>query len=359
MTEISPKKLLVIMGPTASGKSGLAIEIAKQYDSEIISADSRQVYRGMDIGTGKVTKEEQRAIPHHLLDVAEPCENYNVSHFVRDARVAMKVIWKRRKLPIICGGTGFWIQSLIENQALPNIPPDPKLREILGKLSKEELLDKLKELDPERAKTIDQNNPRRLIRAIEIVDYIPRHPREDGGLGSANIHGAHNRLNLRHDNSSTDGTWIPAFAGMTKQNMHRNAELNTNEKLFESSYILALCPPKDILDAKIRARLDERFKQGMIQEVEQLHQKGISWERLDSFGLEYRWISRFLKREISEETMKERLAFDIIHYAKRQMTWIRRWQRQSGDIHLAKTKEKALEEIRAFLEGAEKEELPS
>ena len=115
--------------------------------------------------------------------------------------------------------------------------------------------------------------------------------------------------------------------------------------------ILALCPPKGILDAKIRTRLEERLNEGMIQEGERLHGEGVSWERLESFGLEYRWISQFLKQEISEEVMKERLAFDIIHYAKRQITWIRRWQKLGGDIHIASTKEKALEEIRAFLKS--------
>ena len=320
------------MGPTSSGKSALAIDVAKRWNGEIISADSRQVYRGMDIGTGKVPRDHlqfattthyiSEGIPHHLLDVADPNDDYNISHFLRDARTAIEDIASRDKLPIICGGTGFWIQSLVENQTLPNIPPDLALRETLRKLPKEELLDKLKQLDPERINTIDQDNPRRLIRAIEIAHF------KEQGTGSKE---------------------------QQKLSPQKKHPIPPNSySLFIAPYslmILALCPPKEILDAKIRARLEERLDEGMIQEGERLHREGVSWEQLESFGLEYRWISRFLKQEISEEVMKERLAFDIIHYAKRQITWIRRWQRLGGDIHIANTNKKALEEIRAFLKS--------
>ncbi len=304
------KSLLVIMGPTSSGKSSLAIEIAKRWNGEIISADSRQVYRGMDIGTGKVTEEEQEEAHHHLLDVADPNDDYNVSHFVHDAHMALEDISSRKKLPIICGGTGFWIQALVENQELPSVPPDPALRKALSKKTIEELLEILIKLDPECTEKIDKKNPRRLIRAIEIA--------QDPNYKLQVIN--------------------------YKKTKQRNNQL-----------LLALCPQKDILDARIRARLETRFNQGMIEEVARLQSEGVSWERLDAFGLEYRWISRYLRKALSLEEMKEKLYFDSIHYGKRQMTWIRRWQRLGAPIHIIETPEEAMKIAEEFLK---KEDCP-
>lgn len=317
-------RLIAILGPTSSGKSALAIEIAKRWNGEIISSDSRQVYRGMDIGTGKVKRDPQsptthcqlltphsEGVPHHLLDVADPNDDYNISHFLRDARVAIEDIPHREKLPIICGGTGFWIQALIENQELPNIPPDPLLREELSKKTPEELFEMFKTLNPERANTIDGKNPRRLVRAIEIV----RNQNKELGIKNDASKVPHSSFSIPH------------------------------------SLLLALCPPKDILDAKIKVRLDARFDEGMIDEVTRLHTEGVSWERLDAFGLEYRWISRYLRNSISESAMKERLLFEIIHYAKRQMTWIRRWHRKNPDLHIVETPEEAMERAEAFFES--------
>ncbi len=301
-------KIIVILGPTSSGKSSLAIEIAKKWNGEIISADSRQVYRGMDIGTGKVTQEEQAQVRHWLLDIADPNDDYNVSHFVRDARIAFEDIVGRNKLPILCGGTGFWIQALVENHELPNISPDPALREALAVKTKEELFEMLNQLNPERTQTIDRDNPRRLIRAIEIAQ-----------------------------NQNKESDTVP--------------KIPPSPFLVAHSLLIALCPPKDILDARIQARLEARFNQGMIAEVEQLHDRGVSWERLDTFGLEYRWISRFLRKTLSLNEMKERLFFDSIHYAKRQMTWIRRWQRQGASLHSVETPEEAFQETCEFTEA--------
>ena len=316
-------RLIAILGPTSSGKSSLAIEIAKRWNGEIISADSRQVYRGMDIGTGKVKRDPQsptthyqlltthsEEIPHHLLDVADPNDDYNISHFLHDAKMAIEDISHREKLPIICGGTGFWIQALIENQELPNIPPDPLLREELSKKTPEELFEMFKTLDPERANTIDGKNPRRLVRAIEIV----RNQNKELGIKNDASKIPHSSFSIPH------------------------------------SLLLALCPTKDILDAKIKVRLDARFDEGMIDEVTRLHTEGVSWERLDAFGLEYRWISRYLRNSISERNMKERLLFEIIHYAKRQMTWIRRWHRNNQNLHITETPEEAMRLVREFLE---------
>ncbi|MDD5083510.1 MAG: tRNA (adenosine(37)-N6)-dimethylallyltransferase MiaA [Candidatus Moranbacteria bacterium] len=283
-TQPKPHRILAIVGPTASGKSSLAIELAKKYDGEIISADSRQIYRGMDIGTGKVTPEEQTLAKHHLIDIREPSEDYNVTDFKRDAATLIEDIQSRGKLPIICGGTLFWVQSLIDNQSFPAVPPNPKLRSELAPLSCEILFQKLQALDPKRAETIDAKNPIRLIRAIEIATAI----------GS-----------------------VPALT-QTKPN--------------ENYFIIALNPPKEILDANIKKRLEERFNEGMIDEVRNLNTQGISWERLEGFGLEYRWIALFLQGKIDEPAMKEKLRFNIIHYAKRQLTWLRRWEKQGVDI---------------------------
>lgn len=283
---IDTQKTLVIAGPTASGKSSMAIEMAQRYDGEIISADSRQIYRGMDIGTGKVTQEEQSLIPHHLLDIRELNEDYNVTDFTRDAKMLIVDIRSRGKLPIICGGTGFWIQALIDNQVFPAALPNPSLRQELSLLSTAELFAKLSLLDQKRAVTIDRNNPIRLIRAIEIAQVLGKVPLKT---------------------SNTD-----------------------NAKKF---FIIALNPPKEILHEKIRVRLDERFEQGMVKEVQRLHAQGVSFERLENFGLEYRWIALFLQNKISLIAMKEKLFFASIHYAKRQLTWLRRFEKQGANIH--------------------------
>jgi tRNA dimethylallyltransferase len=279
-------QILAIIGPTASGKSSLAIALAQKYDGEIISVDSRQVYCGMDIGTGKVTMKEQSLAKHHLIDICNPSEDYNVTDFKRSAKTLIDDIRNRSKLPIICGGTLFWVQSLINNQSFPEVPPNPKLREELSQLPNEALFEKLQALDPNRAKTIDNKNSFRLIRALEIVQALGKVP-----------------ITKNHHTDNTD------------------------------YFIIALNPPKDILDANIRKRLDERFDQGMIKEVRSLHEQGMSFEKLEAFGLEYRWIARFLQEKIDEQTMREKLYFDTVHYAKRQRTWLRRWEKQGANIH--------------------------
>lgn len=165
----NPKRLIVVLGPTGSGKSNLAVKLAKKFNGEVISADSRQIYKGMDIGTGKITKKEMKGIPHHLIDVVSPKKRFTVTQYRRLALAAINKIFKKEKLPIICGGTGFYIQSVIDGITIPEVRPDQLLRFNLNKLNIKELFRKLKKIDPERAKIIDRNNPRRLIRAIEIV----------------------------------------------------------------------------------------------------------------------------------------------------------------------------------------------
>ena len=310
-----PYNLIAIIGPTASGKSDLAIALAKKYDGEIISADSRQVYHGMDIGTGKVPKDlpentnlktqkqkkrrttdyYSEGIRHHLIDVASPRREYNISHFLRDAKKAIINIEKRDKLPIICGGTHFWIQALITGQTIPQVKPDKILRAKLEKKSAEELFRMLEERDPKRAETIDAKNKYRLVRALEIIK----------SLGS-----------------------VP----------------NTKYEIRNTKYTpttIALNPEKEILRERIRLRLEKRFEEGMTEEVQNLRDFGISWKRLEGFGLEYRYIARFLQGKISEEEMKEKLFFEIWHYAKRQLSFIRRWGKQGIRIRWLENMEDA------------------
>ena len=276
------KKLIVILGPTATGKTKLATKLAYVFNGEIISADSRQVYRRMDIGTGKVTPAEQKMAVHHLLDVVDPNDEFNISHFKKLAEKAIEDILKRGKVPIICGGTGFWIKSVVDDMQLPEVKPDKELRTLLSNKSAEELFEMLKKLDSERAGNIDAKNKVRLIRAIEICKSIGKVPLVNSTL--------------------------------------KNKKYNFIQ--------IGIDVPRDILNEKIKKRLGQRFSAGMIEEVQNLNNPpaggGVSWERLEYFGLEYRWLARYLQQKISLDEMMNKLYFDIIHYAKRQMTWFKK-----------------------------------
>ena len=274
-------KVIVILGPTSSGKSDLAIKIARKFKGEIISADSRQIYRGMDLGTGKVTKAEQKLTKHWMLDIVSPKTDYSVAKYKKVAEKVIEDILKRNKLPIICGGTGFWIKTIVDDVNFPEVKPDFKLREKLNKLSSKKLFTLLQKLDSERSKNIDAKNKVRLIRAIEICKKIGRVPVTKNILNSK-----YNFLQIGID--------IP------KEKLHQNIE----------------------------KRLEARFKKGMIREVENLHSKfGVSWKRLEIFGLEYRYISQFLQNKLTLQEMKEKLLHESKDYAKRQMTWFKKDQR--------------------------------
>ncbi|MGK2848774.1 MAG: tRNA (adenosine(37)-N6)-dimethylallyltransferase MiaA [Minisyncoccota bacterium] len=296
------RKVLVIIGPTASGKSALALVIAQRYDGEIISADSRQIYRGMDIGTGKVTPEEQSIVPHHLLSIIEPYDSYNVTHFIQDAQRILQDIRSRDKVPILCGGTGFWIQALLEKHAFPSVPPNPKLRETLNQLSTSELFQRLSLLNAKRAQTIDAHNKVRLIRALEIQDALGHIPPP-----------------LAHNNTS-----------------------NINQSVL----ILALNPPQPILADRIAKRLTKRLDDGMLAEVAQLQTIGVTWERLEELGLEYRFGAQYLQQKISRDTLETELLRAIKHYAKRQITWIKRWEKMGVNIHWITDTNQALEIVK-------------
>jgi tRNA dimethylallyltransferase len=298
-------KLFVILGPTASGKSDLAVKLARKFNGEIISADSRQVYKGLDIGSGKITKKEMKGIPHHLLNVASPKRTFTVSQYQKLGEKAIRNILKRGKLPIICGGTGFYIDALISGLKLPEVPPQKELRKKLEKESAETLLKKLKNLDPRRAKNIDRHNKRRLIRALEIVLTTKKPVSELGVM-------------TYHNTPSYDVLKI----GIKKE------------------------PEK--LKKLIHARLIKRLKQGMIKEVENLNRNGLSWKRIDDLGLEYRYISRYLRGLISKAEMGELIEKESWRYAKRQMTWFKK----DKNIIWAPTKGKEAENsVKKFLNG--------
>jgi tRNA dimethylallyltransferase len=269
-------KIIVICGPTATGKSDYAVTLAKQINGEIISADSRQVYKGLDIGSGKITQKEMKRVPHHLLDVANPKRVFSVAQFEKLGTKAINDIVKRGKTAIICGGTGFYIDALVYQQNLPQVKPNAALRKQLEKLSTSELSQKLEVLDPERFETIDTHNRVRLIRAIEIAT----------ALGS-----------------------VPK---------------TTRTKKYDIEWHY-LDFPDDVLRDRIHTRLLKRMKIGMIAEVKRLHIQGVSWKRLESLGLEYRYLALFLQGKLSKADMLTQLESAIWHYTKRQRTWFKKY----------------------------------
>lgn len=267
--------IVVILGPTATGKSDLAVEIARKFDGEVISADSRQVYRGLNLGSGKITRREMRGVPHHLLDIARPSgARYTVEDFKRDGAKAIDDILSRGRLPIICGGTGFYIDALVFDETFPAVPPDQKLRARLAKKSAESLMAMLEKLDPRRARAMDPYNKVRIIRAIEIARAL-------GSVPSI-------QRRKRYD---------PLWIGLTL--------------------------PRTELAGRIRARLLKRMSRGMVREIAQLHRSGVSWKRLYAFGLEYRYIALYLQKKLSKPAMLAELEREIVDFSKRQMTWFR------------------------------------
>ncbi len=298
----SNNKIIIILGPTSSGKSDLAIKIAQKYNGEIISADSRQIYREMNIGTGKITKTEQKLAKHHMIDIVSPKTNFSVAQFKKKTEKIIKDILKRGRLPIICGGTGFWIKSIIDDVEFPEVKPDWKLREKLGKYHAEKLFSMLKKLDSKRAGNIDARNKVRLIRAIEICKSIGRvpallcHPELDSGSKEISDPMPTGRQEVRNDKR-----WIFLQIGISM--------------------------PREKLNERIKIRLAKRFKQGMIKEVKKLHEQGLSWKKIESFGLGYFWIPRYLKGKLSKKEVFEKTYQAEKDYAKRQMTWFQKDKR--------------------------------
>jgi len=285
------RKLIALIGPTASGKSELAVRLALWLNSkknkkefgingaEIISVDSRQVYKGMNIGTAKISKKEMKNVPHHLLSVINPKSRFTVVQYRKLALKAMNKTYEKNKIPILCGGTGFYVQALADGIVIPKVTPDWKLRRKLEKKPAKELYRILKNLDPQRAKNIEKENPRRLIRAIEIAKKIGRVP----GFKKEPV------------------PYLLLLIGIKKEKK-------------ELSYL-------------IKKRLLKRLKKGMIAEVKKLKKSGLSWKRLEEFGLEYRYIARYLQAKINYAEMIENIQKESENLVKRQMVWFKKDQR--------------------------------
>ncbi|PIP87030.1 tRNA (adenosine(37)-N6)-dimethylallyltransferase MiaA [Candidatus Campbellbacteria bacterium CG22_combo_CG10-13_8_21_14_all_36_13] len=269
----SKPKVIVIVGPTASGKSDLGVEIALLNNGEIVSADSRQVYAGLDIGSGKITEEEMRGVTHHMLDMADPMDKYSVSDFKFEAELVLRDILKREKLPIVVGGTFYYIDALVYGIDFPEVPPNESLRKEIEEKSLEELLGILDTKDPSRGESVDRKNKRRVIRALEIIDVL--------GVVPPNT-----------KESNYDVLWIG---------------IDTDDSLRD----------------RIKKRLYSRMKDGMIAEVKNLLLSGVTNQRLEEFGLEYRYIARFLKGDITKDKMENEIINKSWQYSRRQLTWLR------------------------------------
>jgi len=298
------KKLIVILGQTASGKSELAINLAQKFNGEVVSADSRQVYKGMDIGTGKITSDTKfstrkakkkyifthKGIPHYCIDVASPKRKFTVAQYQKLALKAIDKIFKKGKIPILCGGTGFYIQAVVDGISIPEVPPDWKLRKNLEKKSLDELYQILKKLDPKRAKTIEKKNPRRLIRAIEIAKKIG------------------------------------------------NVPILKKKPLPYPVLMIGIKKERQKLKKIIKKRFFKWLKQGFLKEVLKLRNFGLSWQKIEEFGIHYRTVAQYLQNKITNKEMVENSLKELQNYAKRQMTW---WKSDERIIWVKNQKEAA------------------
>lgn len=287
--------LLTILGPTASGKTAVAVKIAERTDAEIISADSRQVYRRMDIGTGKDLGEYDingKHIACHLIDIAEPGTKYNVFEYQRDFLNAYNDIRSRGKRVIVCGGTGLYLESILRGYRLSPVPPNEALRKSLEGKTLEELTEILRTYKTLH-NTTDVDSPQRAIRAIEIADYYSHTPVEDR-----------------------------PFPALTSYNIGIDVDRETRRQ-------------------RITKRLHQRLEEGMVDEVRNLLKEGIAPDDLIYYGLEYKFLTLYVTGQLSYEEMFRQLEIAIHQFAKRQMTWFRGMERRGTEIHWMKAEEAA------------------
>ena len=279
--------LITILGPTATGKTSLAVEVARRLGGEIISADSRQVFRGMDIGTGKDLADYDlysTHIPYHLIDICDPGEEYSAYRFLNDFKTAYEGIVSRGRQPILCGGTGLYVDAVVRGYQLADAPVDPDYRRSLEPFSDEELTTRLASYGPLHNHT-DTETRERLVRALEIQEFSQQHPE--------------------------------AYTRLPKME-HR---------------IYGLLLPRQVVIDRIEARLRRRMEEGMTDEVQRLLDQGVKPERLMRYGLEYRHVTRYLLGQCTKDELFRDLFTDIRRFAKRQMTWFRRMERNGVPIH--------------------------
>ncbi len=280
--------LLVVLGPTASGKTELAVGLARRIGGEIISADSRQVYRGMDLGTGKDLSQYSNGdaiVPCHLIDIVDPREEFSVFDYQQLFYRCFQEITKRAKIPLLVGGTGLYLDAVIRGYRMPAVPENLNLREKLEGEGVESLRRRLLATSSEVHNKTDLLERKRLIRAIEIAEFIRDHP------------------------------------------------YHATDRIPISPLVMGIRCEREALRRKITARLHSRLEAGLIEEVRSLRERGIDWERIDSFGLEYRYIARYLQGRMTREEMIRTLNTRIHQYAKRQETWFRRMERNGVRIH--------------------------
>ncbi len=275
--------LLVILGPTASGKTHLAVQAARQLNGEILSADSRQVYRGLDIGSGK-DLAEYGTTPYHLIDIVDPGSEFSLFDFVQEFKRVYCEVVSRMRLPVLAGGTGLYLDAVLRGYQLVQVRENLSLRQELEQFEVAALVERLRRLRPELHNTTDLTDRERLTRAIEIAE----------------------------------GERQPAAEAIELPDL--------------SPRVFGLRWQRDRLRQRITQRLRQRLDNGMIEEVESLHAAGVAWETLDNFGLEYRFVARYLQGMINRNDLFQQLNSAIHQFAKRQDTWFRRMQRQGVDI---------------------------
>ena len=278
--------LLIITGPTACGKTARAVECARAFNGEIISADSRQIYRGMDLGTGK-DLHEYGEVPFHLIDIADAGYKYNLYEYLRDARAAIDLVRSRGRLPILCGGTGLYVEAILNGLELPEVPANPDLRARLEGLSLAQLTDMLAQMKTLH-NTTDVDSTKRAIRAIEIETFYQQHP------DAANLATPH-----------------PIADAVT----------------------ICLDIPRDLRRQRISDRLRRRLDDGMVDEVRQLIASGINPDDLIYYGLEYKYLTEYVIGRYSFDEMFRQLEIAIHQFAKRQMTWFRGMERRGHTLH--------------------------
>lgn len=301
-SDLDKYRLTVVLGPTASGKTRYAVRMAGEAGAEIISADSRQIYRGMDIGTGKDLDEYMyggRPVPYHLIDIVDAGVRYDIFRYQRDFAAAYNDIVSRGRPVILCGGSGLYIESVTRNYAIPEVPSNPALRAELEQYSDEYLIGMLKSLTVPH-NTTDYDTRKRLIRAIEIAVYQKEHPEDAGVFGKSNAGG---------ENSGSLASFSP-----------------------EEVHYIGLSVSREERNARIDRRLDARLQEGMIEEVRRLLDSGLSPDDLIYYGLEYKFVTLYLTGQMSYDEMRSRLAIAIHQFAKRQMTWFRGMERRG--IHI-------------------------